>query len=217
MAVFPEFNTQSLLALAEGLQDEPHTVALCLLFVAIVSDDLALITGSLLVSTGIIPPELAIPALIIGIFTGDVCLYLVGYSASSLPFLERILPLPQRPGIRQFLEKRRTPMLFFSRFLPGTRMATYISFGYFRLSLTHFMVVIICAGIIWVNLIVWSVETVHPYFAHMGTLGNILAGLVIALLAILIGRKIARNMRGRNRLPDTGVTTSDLTTSHFKE
>ncbi|NVJ99865.1 MAG: VTT domain-containing protein [Alphaproteobacteria bacterium] len=182
-------------AWAEGVAQEPLLLALVLALATLVTEDGTLITGSLLVGAGMASATLVISAVAIGIAAGDVGLYGLGALAQKSRWLRRRLPLRKARDFRRWLEGRSTPVLFVSRFLPGTRLPTYLTFGFLRMPLLHFTLVMSVAAAVWVSLMVLFVSEVQKAAATFGGPAGVAAAILVALGAIIATHKLVRRSR----------------------
>lgn len=177
-----DFAPEQLLAWLESLVQTPLVFALALAASTFVTEDGAVIAGSLLVGSEVASPLLVVLALIGGIVGGDIILYAAGWSARTLRPLRRSLPIKKAKKLRQWLRGRETAVLFFSRFMPGTRLITYVSFGFLRLSLLQFTSVMLVAATVWVTALVFFISEIQQALA---TVGSVWATIIAALSAIL--------------------------------
>lgn len=141
-----------------------------------VSEDLACIAAGLLVAQGQLDYLAATLACLLGIFAGDIGLYLIGRYAGH-PAL-RHAPLrwvltPERIDQASRLFARRGPaIILLSRFMPGTRVPAYFTAGLLKLPLRHFLAYFALGAAIWTPLLVGlSVvlgEVMLGYYAQYG-------------------------------------------------
>lgn len=183
-----DFSVDTLMAWLEASAGDPWMLGAALALATLATEDGALIAGSLLVGAGITTPLLAITALAFGITAGDIALYGAGWSARSSRFLRRHLPVKKSRGLRRWLKGKETTILFFSRFTPGTRLITYVTFGFLKLSLIRFTIVMTIASVIWVTGMVLFVSEIQKTFSAYGGWVGALAGLAFALGGITILR-----------------------------
>lgn len=186
---------ETVIAWTEALVHDPLLLAAVLALSTLLTEDGTLIAGSLLVGSGMAPAPLAITAIALGITLGDVGLYGLGALARKSRFLRSRLPLKRAAGLKRWLRGKRTPVLFFSRFLPGTRLPTYLAFGFLRLPLMHFSVVMALASAVWVTAMVLFVSEIQKAFAGLGTVPAVAAGLVVAFLVIALARRAAQRSK----------------------
>lgn len=160
----------------------------------LISEDLACIGAGLLVAHGLITFFHAASAAFVGIFVGDILLYLAGRYIGR-PALRRA---PFRWIIRaQAIEDsadwfaRRGPIVILaSRFVPGSRLPTYFTAGLLHQRFWVYLLYFFIAGAVWAPFLVWlaatlgdrAMEILRQY--KMYTLGGI-AAVFIALWIII--------------------------------
>ena len=195
---------------ADQLVDQPLMLAALLALATLLTEDGTLIAGSLLVGAGLISAPLAIAALAFGIAAGDVGLYGFGWLARESRFLRRRLPLRKARALRQWLRGKTTPVLFFSRFLPGTRLPTYLTFGFLRMGLVHFTWVMSVAALVWVTAMVLFVSQIQQAFSTFGSAAGIIAGIAFALLLIFLAQRVVRRTRYARKLQQAAANADTL-------
>ncbi|MFC4349325.1 DedA family protein [Kordiimonas lipolytica] len=201
----------TLLALAEELANQPLLLACVLALATLVTEDGTLIAGSLMVGAGMATAPFVIAAVAFGIAAGDVGLYGIGAAAQKSRWLRKRLPLRKAREFRRWLEGRSTPVLFASRFLPGTRLPTYLTFGFLRMPLLHFTLVMSVAAMVWVTLMVFFVSEVQKAVAHLGGWAGITAGILVAVGLIMLSHRLVRKSRYGDRLegPQSGAENAN--------
>lgn len=140
----------------------------------LVSEDLTCIACGLLVSQGLMSFGMAVAACMIGIMTGDLLLFAAG-RWFALPFLHR-RPLSwmlQEDDIqrrRQWFERYGSWIILSSRFLPGSRLPTFVAAGMFFPSIIRPALVFFIASLVWVPLLISLARVVGDrVFAYFGT------------------------------------------------
>ncbi len=163
-----------------------------------VSEDLTSISAGILVAKGVMGFSLATSACLIGIFVGDLLLYLAGRVLGK-DFVRKA-PLKwfisETDILRssQWFEKRGFALIFITRFFPGTRLATYFTAGILGVNFWRFSFYFLCAAILWTPLLV-GVSTllggqmlewfeVYQDFALFGLVGMVLSMLVLLKLIV---------------------------------
>ena len=146
-----------------------------IIFLSLLQEDLAIITGALLTSDNLLSLPLAIFAIFIGIAIGDLGLYFLGKTPiTKLPptdslssaswFLKlkyynqlklrairyRLLTNNSMRYMRNQLRYRTFLNLFIIRFIPGVRLIAYVLCGFLRISLYKFSLAIFLATAVWV-------------------------------------------------------------------
>ena len=113
-------------------------------------DPTTIIVG-VLAADGVISVPLALFSLYTGIVVGDIGLYCLGWLASTSPRLARYVDHDFIAPFRAWLETRYILTIFSARFIPGARLPTYTSSGFFRSPLSTFIIVAIGATSIWTS------------------------------------------------------------------
>lgn len=196
------FTPEAIFAWLEAMAHDPLSLAVALALATFVTEDGTLIAGSLLVGGGVASPILVISALVAGIVGGDIVLYVVGWSAREIRALRRRLPIKQAKKIRNWLRGRETAILFFSRFMPGTRLVTYLTFGFLRLSLVHFTMVMTAACLVWVVSIVLFISEIQKAFSGIGGTYAALIAAAFAVIIIVFAPKLVRRHKAARSLED---------------
>lgn len=123
-----------------------------------VSEDLTCIGAGLLAARGLIGFWPATAACFIGIFVGDIGLYMAGRvlgrpAVRRAPFKWFISEKDLTKSAHWF-EARGPAIIIASRFLPGSRLPTYFSAGVIGASFLMFTVYFLLAAIIWTPMLV---------------------------------------------------------------
>jgi len=124
----------------------------------LISEDLTCIGAGLLAARGLIGFWPATLACFIGIFIGDVGLYLVGRfmgrpAVGKIPFRWMISKQDLEKSAKWFRTKGPA-IIIASRFLPGSRMPTYFSAGVLKAGFWRFLFFFLFASIIWTPMLV---------------------------------------------------------------
>ncbi len=205
------------IALAEESPD-PHRldasigsaslVAVALGLATLFSEDIACISGGLLAGKGVISFFTAVLGCYLGIFVGDLWLFWMGRTGSS--WLQRL------PGVARYWEKtlrfsenwveRNAPLVVISsRFIPGSRLPTYLALGMSGLPMKRFILWFAFAVLLWTPLLVgvsfWAGGYLLPIFEEK-FLGLFFGSVAIVLCVFLLSRAVGLvvTWRGRKRL-----------------
>ena len=133
-------------------------VLLALAALTLVSEDLASIAAGLMVSRGEVGFAGAALACFVGIYVGDLLLFLAGRHLGR-PFLARA-PLRWLVGpddavrASAWLRRRGPIVVFLSRFTPGARLPTYLAAGLLDTRLASFALWLAIAAAAWTPLLV---------------------------------------------------------------
>src|SRR5262245_48858751 len=154
-----------------------------------VLEDVAAVGAGLLLATGGISWPAAFAACFLGIWMGDAGLYALAryggrewFNRSSL----RRFAAKVAKSERWFAE-RGTPILIFSRLVPGTRLPTYLAAGFLRVPLPRFLFITGIASCAWTLAILFLAQTFGAGLTNwLGTYkyaGLLLFGVGIILFA----------------------------------
>jgi membrane protein DedA with SNARE-associated domain len=175
----------------------------------LVSEDLTCIGAGVLAAQGRIELSLAIFACFLGIFVGDILLFLAGR------FLGR--PALRRAPLKWFVRdeaverssawfaRRGTLVILISRFVPGLRLPTYFAAGLLNTSFWSFTFYFSLAAALWTPLLVGSAKLLGAEVLQSALLAGqslfikaLLAGLIVFCVTKL-STQLA-TWRGRRRL-----------------
>ncbi|MDZ7660284.1 alpha/beta fold hydrolase [Fodinibius sp.] len=124
----------------------------------LISEDLTCIGAGLLVARGLIGFWPATLACFLGIFIGDVGLYLAG-RVLGRPAIKRapfkwFISEKDLEKSAQWFKVKGPAIIIATRFLPGSRMPTYFSAGVIRAGFWMFIFYFILAGLVWTPMLV---------------------------------------------------------------
>jgi pimeloyl-ACP methyl ester carboxylesterase/membrane protein DedA with SNARE-associated domain len=183
-------------------------LALLLAVATLVSEDLACLGAGMLVALGRLSFGIAVASVGTGIVIGDVLLFLagrsIGRSRLALALRRRVLPPDVEARTAAWLERRGAYAVFASRFLPGTRLPTYVAAGWLGMRLGPFLAWFLLAAAIWTPLVVGLGALPTSVLMALGMserpglpqTGALLLALVVLLRVVLM----AATYRGRRRL-----------------
>jgi len=127
-----------------------------------VLEDVATVGAGLLLATGAVTWPVAFGACFLGIWMGDAGLYAIARFGGRNWF--------ERSPLRRFSAKvatserwfgeRGTPILIFSRLVPGARLPTYLAAGFLRLPAAKFLWVTGVASFIWTVIVLLLVKSI---------------------------------------------------------
>jgi membrane protein DedA with SNARE-associated domain len=128
----------------------------------LISEDTALMGAAGLARAGVLSPLAAGAAVALGIWVGDLGLFLAGRFASRWPLLARYVdrrwPRSELQALAARLERRAGWAILLSRVLPGTRVPLYVAAGAFRLRLGVFLGCTAVAVTLWTAAIVLGAQ-----------------------------------------------------------
>jgi len=130
-------------------------------FATFILEDVAAVGAGLLLASGGISWPAAFIACFLGIWMGDAGLYFLARYAGRGWF--------ERSSLRRFSAKvaesecwfaeRGTPILIFSRLVPGARLPTYLAAGFLRVPLPRFLFITGIASCAWTLVILFLAQT----------------------------------------------------------
>lgn len=171
----------------------PALLAICLLLAVatFVSEDLACIAAGLLVADGRLGMIAASLACFVGIFVGDMLLYLAGRTFGRPALARRPLSwVVQEEAVERasrWFERRGIAVIFLSRFTPGLRLPTYVAAGILRTRFATFALFFAVAGILWTPALVGIAAVAGERLAEaLGGLGPAQLPWILALIALLL-------------------------------
>lgn len=156
----------------------------------LVSEDLATVGAGLLVSRGELGYPLAALAAMLGIFGGDLLLFLagrtIGRPALAWGALRRWLPEQRVEQASAWLRRRGLSVILLSRFTPGLRLPTYFAAGLLKTSFWVFAGYLLLAALLWTPLLVGAAALAGE--KATGTLRPLVPAL--ALIVLLLARRV---------------------------
>ncbi|MEM9171531.1 MAG: alpha/beta fold hydrolase [Pseudomonadota bacterium] len=162
---------------------------LAIIVASYVSEDIACIAAGLLAAQGVITLPAAILASLIGLFSGDLALFFAGRWLGP-PMLSRLVPDDKLTASKHWLAARGAFVIIASRFVPGTRLPTYVAAGALQLPPLTFIAYFGIATLIWTPLLV-SLSAVYgavalDWLEHYATFGIwMLLGSLLALWLLI--------------------------------
>jgi len=180
-----------------------------IIFVSFISEDLSAIGAGLLAARGTISIEIALLAAFLGIVIGDVGLYaagrLLGRRLLTIPPFSWMLKESQlERGASWFCEKGPHVILA-SRFVPGTRLPTYVAAGLLRTPFWVFLGYFLAAAVVWTPLITglsaWAGMGIFDFYAAYEAYALWILVILVAVLYVSIHVGIPLTTHnGRRRL-----------------
>jgi len=165
-------------------------------FATFVLEDVAAVGAGLLLAAGQISWPAAFTACFLGIWLGDAGIYALARFAGRGWF--------ERSSLRKFSAKvarsekwfaeRGTPILIFSRFVPGARLPTYLAAGFLRVPASRFLLITGLAAFAWTFIILFLAQTFGTQITRW--LGNYKSAGLLLLIAgsiLLVSLQLLRN------------------------
>lgn len=159
-------------------------------FATFVSEDAACVLAGTAVANGRMGFAASLAACFAGILVGDLLLFGVGRVAGGRVFDNRVVRKFVSPRSLQrasrWLENNAGSAVFFSRFVTGFRLPTYLTAGALRTDFARFAFWFVLASAIWTPILVGSVAFAQTTIFSQ----NALLGIVLLLIAARFGFKL---------------------------
>lgn len=174
-----------------------------------VSEDLTCIASGLLARRGDISIPVALLGCTLGIFLGDVGLWLVGRlggrRALKWKWLQRKLPVKKLEQVGGWIDDHAGRAIITSRFVPGTRLPLYVAAGMLGRNHLRFFAWFAVAALLWTPFIVLLVvafghHVVGPLERIFGESWLALAAAVVLLFMTIRVVEMSLTRQGRRRL-----------------
>ena len=131
-----------------------------------VTEDLTCIGAGLLIARGSLPWAAGVGACLAGIVVGDLLLYaggrLVGRPVVRVAPLRWLIRREELDRACRWFTERGGALLLWGRFVPGTRLPTYVAAGVVRMPLMPFTFWILVAAALWTPLLVGGAALLVP-------------------------------------------------------
>lgn len=153
--------------LYEQLLSVAHSPVLLALFILLgtyILEDAAILTAALLGADGLISTQLAFSALFLGIFTGDLGLYVLGRYLNRIPRLTAFLDIDAVHRAHGWLQQKMTTTILLVRVIPGLRFPVYTACGFFKLPWKHFTALVFLASLFWTAVVFYGVFSIGTLF-----------------------------------------------------
>ena len=166
-------------------------------FATFILEDVATVGAGLLLATGAVTWPVAFFACFLGIWMGDAGLYALARFGGRNWF-ERS-PLRRYRGkvatSERWFSERGTPILIFSRLVPGARLPTYLAAGFLRWPLSKFLWITGAASFVWTLIVLKLVQAVGaPLLDWLGEFKRGSWAILIALGAMWGGLHLLRSV-----------------------
>ena len=172
----------------------PLVLALLICLGTLISEDLACIAAGILAAKGWLPFPLAVGGATLGIFGGDLTLYALGRlsrkSKGRWRWLDRLVTEERVGRGRQLFDRFGTGWIFLSRFLPGSRVPSYITAGAVGWPLPRFAATLGVAVLIWTPILVgfsfYSGQKVLHFLEDYQKWAHLILLLLVLVLFLVI-------------------------------
>ncbi|WP_420549760.1 DedA family protein [Curvivirga sp.] len=192
-----EWDLGNFINLLQAQAGNPFIIMGLIIIATFILEDPATVGAALVAVEGLIDPYLALIALYIGIFVGDLGLYGLGRLSSKYWRVRDFLKRKGMVATSNWLDGWMVQAIIGARFAPGMRLPTYTACGLFRLSFTKFALTTGIAVFFWTSAL-FAVSYLAGEFVVM-QLGEwrwaIGIGLVVATIFLpRLLKKLTKNM-----------------------
>jgi membrane protein DedA with SNARE-associated domain len=136
----------------------PLLAILTLAAATLLSEDLTCVGAGVLVAEGALPFPVAVTGCFVGIVGGDVLLMLAGRWLGAAGLRSRVAQrLVSADAIERseaWMQQKGAIVIALSRFIPGTRLATYVAAGALGISVGRFATYVSLTALLWVPALV---------------------------------------------------------------
>ncbi|MBY0517324.1 MAG: hypothetical protein K2P81_10470 [Bacteriovoracaceae bacterium] len=139
-----------------NLVHSPALLFFAIIFATFILEDPATIATGVLLGKGLISWPFSMAALTIGIYLGDLGLYLIGFGIQKGFFKKKEWKL-----------KPSTFDIVIARFIPGLRTLTFSAAGFFKYPLRKFIVIIFPSSLIWSVLLLLGTNQLVRLFSDL--------------------------------------------------
>lgn len=163
---------------------------LAVAFSTFASEDLACIAAGNLAAQAQMSLAAAMTAAFAGIFLGDLMLYGVGFYAGRgvlrLPWFRKYLNEEKLFKAQAWFHAKGGKIVFLSRFLPGTRLPTYLTAGILRMPVSRFSGLLFLAALVWTPILVAIAYFAGAFVAKSGAASPVKILSMTALSVLLV-------------------------------
>lgn len=178
-------------------------IAIGIITATFVSEDLACIGAGMKIHAGTISATLGVVACVIGIFLGDLGLWLLGRLSGAhllnLGWVKKRVTEKRLARLSEAFDRRGWQMVIAARFFPGTRFPVYVGAGMLGRKALRFAIPALVAGLIWTPALVLLVakfggRIVKPIERYLGE-GWI--ALLVAIVLLFLAIKLVQSLLTR--------------------
>ena len=137
-----------------NLSTQPTWIFVGIILASYVLEDIAIVGAAILAVDQLISVPLAGSAIMIGIISGDIGLYTMGYIVQKHPGLKQwLVNKDSQNKFTTILDSNLIKNILFIRFVPGLRFVCYTSCGLFNVNFKYYVLGISLATSLWVMLV----------------------------------------------------------------
>lgn len=174
------------------LAGSPWLQGIVAAFGTLILEDPTTITCGLLVAEGRMLFLTALVGLSLGIAIGDLGLYAIGRLVGPNTVKWGLITVDRLERARHWFDRNLLLAVLISRFLPGTRLPTYVGAGIFQASAVRFLAAALVASLVWTFVLLTATVKLGEAFLPM--LGRYRWPIALTLIAaiVLVQRRAAK-------------------------
>ena len=134
---------------------DPIATCAAIILATLLAEDATAVIVGILVSQAVLPPMVALGALLAGTIAGDLMLHVAGRYAGNTRWGRSILEKPTAVGPMGALRGSSFWVVGLARFIPGMRLPVYFGSGFLRLDWCGCLAIIALTGCIWTPTLFW--------------------------------------------------------------
>ena len=180
---------------------DPIATCAAIILATLLAEDATAIIVGILVSQAVLPPMVALAALLAGTIAGDLMLHVAGRYAGDSRWGRSILEKPRAVGSMDALRGARFWVVGLARFIPGLRLPIYFGSGFLRLDWRGCLAIIALTGCIWTPTLFWlsltGGDAAKRLIANGLGLSAALAAGLLCVGLLVIGARIGPRVQRR--------------------
>jgi len=185
----------------QALAAYPWGIYLCLALGPFFQEDAAVIAAASASSIGLGDPFLLYGSLIFGLSASDLWKYWAGRAARTQKWAHKFAQKDGVQAARDKVLKSLAHTLMVVRFIPGTRIPTYLAAGFFKAPFGRFAFWVVSSGMLYGAI-------TFGLFHFLGEVGGarakaIIPLIAIALLVLVLGFKYTRHLMAKRTIADS--------------
>jgi len=173
--------------------------SIAIIGLSFLSEDAATVSSALLILGGPLSWPLGFASCFAGIWIGDMGLYSLarcaGKDVLSSRWLARFADAATIARCEHAFIRNSTVALIASRFIPGTRLPTYLAAGIFRIPLGRFALITAIGALVWISGVfaltkLFGVQALHWFVFGQSRIATVILTALLVTGAILISRRV---------------------------
>ncbi|TVQ03894.1 MAG: hypothetical protein EA359_08170 [Balneolaceae bacterium] len=165
-------------------------MVLILALFTLVSEDIACISGGLIVASGVLPFWFAMFGCFVGIVIVNIGVYVLGREVGNPILYKKPIKWMIKPGdmekIKNMFEMRGMEIIFVTRFIPGTRFPAYLAAGILKTNFLHFLAYFLVSLVVWIPLMIGVAALIGQPMLHYIEVYQDYAIWLLLIIAVLI-------------------------------